>query len=44
MCSSDLLTYVQRIASLGRRGVLRDPVLSAAVNVMQGQVMNDALQ
>ena len=38
------LPYVQRIASLGRRGVLRDPVLSAAVNVMQGQVMNDALQ
>ncbi|HBM85269.1 MAG TPA: alanine dehydrogenase [Opitutae bacterium] len=35
--------YVQRIANLGRRGVLKDPVLSAAVNVMQGKVMNDEL-
>jgi alanine dehydrogenase len=38
------LPYVQRLASLGRRGVLRDPVLSAAVNVTQGRVMNDVLQ
>jgi alanine dehydrogenase len=37
------MPYVLRIANLGRRGVLKDPVLSAAVNVMQGKVMNDVL-
>ena len=38
------LPYVQRIAKLGQRGVLTDPLLCAAVNVMQGKVMNDVLQ
>lgn len=35
--------YVQRIADNGQRGVLKDPVLSAAVNVKQGKIMNDEL-
>lgn len=38
------LPYVQRIARLGRHGVLRDPVLCAAVNVMQGEVAHDGLR
>jgi alanine dehydrogenase len=36
--------YVQRIAAIGRNGVLRESVLCAAVNVVQGQIMSDALQ
>jgi alanine dehydrogenase len=36
--------YVQQIAASGRRSVLEDPVLRAAVNVAQGQIMCDALQ